>query len=748
MVDLLPSELAEMEEEDAPEEGMSDHEYRSAIVSLCSDAENWLQQDVSPERERAHRYYNGECDLPAQKGRSQFVMRVVRDTIEQTIPQMMRIFTGGTDVVAFRSGSMDPERQQAAQDATDTVSHIFWNLNPGWLNMQDFVRDALKAKMGWFKVYEKEETRVQEREFNGPYEEFVQIAGDESIEVVDVSIEEIPGVYAAPQVMVSATVRRKSSKKRICVETVATEEMLVDRGATSTDYGKFKLIGQKSTMMVSDVVEMGVDFDLAMKHAGSGDVGETSGHMDQERRARRGGSTDSQEEQTTSDKATQSIVVYELYVRLDRDEDGFAELRRVVGIGEGPAEIVEDDICDDHPYCGSPAIAIEHNVIGESMADNVMDLQDVETQITRQVLNNLVLVNNPRQWGLKGQYDRQSLLDNKVGGVVEVKSPNAVGWDVTPFIGDKALLIREAFNETRAERTGITKESMGLAAQHLQASSEVGVLAVMGAGKTQPEMIAATIAHRALVPMARKILALVRSTQNGEEGQEGMSIRKSGEYRQVNPKDWPEDMELDVMVGLGTGSRDENLVALQMLKQEQKEILLTVGPDNPICTMEQYSHTLSRIVQLTGVGPSTSFFNSPEMVKQEAARLKQEAAQKPPPPDPKMEAVKAKAAADQAKLQADTDLGKKKAQADAMLKQEAQQQDAQIKMQAANTEAQSDMQKAVIEIEVERQVAAAKLAMEERMRTAEMLLETRLAEMQMAMEAQTQQRADINIDRQ
>jgi hypothetical protein len=747
MVDLLPAEIAEMEGEERAEEetGMSDEAYASAIKDICSDAENWIEQDISPERAKAHIYYNGGCDLPAQKGRSKFVMRVVRDTIEQTVPQLMRIFTGGTDVVAFRSGSMDPKMQQDAQDATDAVSHIFWNMNPGWLNMQTFVRDCLKAKTGVFKVYEKDETRVQEREFQGSQEEFFMLAGSDEIEVVDARIEEIPGIYTAPQMRVNATVRRRSSKSRICIEPVPPEEFLVDRGASSTEYGHYKLVGQKSIKTVSDVVEMGVDWDTAIKHAGSGTGGATSDHMDQERRARRGGTQDPTEERGNADKATQPIAVYDLYIRIDRDGDGFAELRHVVGIGEGPAEIVEDEYADDHPFCDSPAIAIEHNVIGESQADNVMDLQDVETQITRQVLDNLVLVNNPRRKAVKDQYDRQSLIENKFNGVFEVDHPDAVTWDVTPFIGDKALMVREAFNETRAERTGISKESMGLAAQNLQASSEIGVLAVLGAGQTQPEMIAATIAHRALVPMARKVLALIRSSESGQ-----MEIRKSGQYKTVNPKDWPDDMELEVMVGLGTGSRDENLVALQMIKQEQKEILLTLGADNPVCTPDQYAHTLARIAQLTGVGPSTSFFNPPEQVKQLVARKMEEAKRQPPPPDPRMEKVKLDHQAKMMKQQGDAQLAGKKAQADAMTKQQVAEFGAQAQLVEAGIEAETAMREAEIDAAVETRVAAAKLALEERMRVAEMLLETRLAQMEMALQAQTQQakQADINIDRQ
>ena len=387
----------------------------------------------------------------------------------------------------------------------------------------------------------------------------------------------------------------------------------------------------------------------------------------------------------------------------------------------------------------------EHNVIGDSMADNVMDLQDVETQITRQMLNNMVAVNNPRRKAVKDNYDRQSVVDNKWEGIIEVSSPDALTWDHTPFVGDKCLLVREAFNETRAERTGISKESMGLAAQNLQASSEVGVLAVLGAGQTQPEMIAATMAHRAFVPLARKILALLKEDQTGE-----MAIRKAGQTKMVNPKDWPDDMELEVMVGLGTGTRQENLVALQMIKQEQKEILLTLGPENPLCTMEQYAHTCSRIAQLTGVGPSTSFFNSPDMVKILAAQMKQQAAMQPPPPDPKMEKVKADARAKAMKIQSDAQLGEKKLALDARQKAQEAQTDAQAGIYKTNVEVAAGREESQMELALERWRAEAELQQQATLRALEMAMEERLSIMEMQMQERLgkAQQADTNIDRQ
>src|SRR3546814_16660697 len=159
MVDLLPADIAEMEGEERPEEenGMSDMAYTSAIKDRVSDSESWIEQDISPDREKAHRYYNGECDLPAQKNRSKFVMRVARDTIEQTVPQPLRIFTGGTDVVAFLTGSMNPQRQKLAQDETVAVRALLWNKNPGCTNMQHSCGDDGRANMGWVKSTGKEE---------------------------------------------------------------------------------------------------------------------------------------------------------------------------------------------------------------------------------------------------------------------------------------------------------------------------------------------------------------------------------------------------------------------------------------------------------------------------------------------------------------------------------------------------------------------------------------------------------------
>lgn len=663
MTDLLASEIAEMTGEQQPEDtGLSDGEFQSAVRNAVDDAEEWLQSDISPDRVRGSRYYKGECDVPGQPGRSSFVMRVVRDSIEQMFPRIMKSFVGATSIVEFTAKSNDEAEQSAAADATAAFDQLFWRENPGWINLENVIRGALKLKTGVFKVFMKDEVTVKQRTFPGGTMEELQLELQQ-YEGKDYDTEitsETPAIvgtdfFGQPVqgVHVTANVVVKERNEYLCIETVPPEEFIVNRSATSTRPGGFKLVGQHSVRTVSDLVELGVPYETALKHSGeSGDSGQTGDYQEQERRERRTTSSDPHDENTFTDPSSRNVDYYELYMTIDRDGDGIAELRRIIGIGNGPAEIVDDMIVDSHPYFDTPAIPIEHNVIGWSIADNTFDLQDVETQLTRFTLDNGALTGNPPRYGLEGAYDDQAATDNQFNSIIDVKSIGAVQTVPFPFVGDKLLAVRESFNETKAERTGISRESMGLDAQNLQASSEIGVLAVLGAGMTQPDMITGTIANRAIAPMALEVCRLLK------EGGKPIKIKSDGIYREVDPSQWPDDMAVEVRVGLGTGTREEELAALHQTAARQEKILTTIGPDNGIVTPEQYAYTLHQITKLSGLPQSTAFYNSPDSVAEYMQRKAQEAAMKPqePPPEVQKAMMDAKTDIDKTKIQTAGDI--------------------------------------------------------------------------------------------
>jgi hypothetical protein len=115
------------------------------------------------ERANAMDYYLGhmEKDMPAQDGRSRAVSMDVADTIEGMLPHLMDIFAGSDEVVRFEP--VGPEDEEAAQQETDYVNHVFMQQNPGFMVLYGFVKDALLSKVGIVKIWWDEEER-EERE--------------------------------------------------------------------------------------------------------------------------------------------------------------------------------------------------------------------------------------------------------------------------------------------------------------------------------------------------------------------------------------------------------------------------------------------------------------------------------------------------------------------------------------------------------------------------------------------------------
>jgi hypothetical protein len=132
---------------------------------------------LAEERSDAMDYYLGNMtkDMPAQDGRSRAVSTDVADTIEGLMPSLMDIFAGSDEVVRFEP--VGPEDEEAAQQETDYVNHVFMQQNPGFMTLYSFIKDALLSKVGIVKVW-WEESEEEEREtyYDLTEEQFAMLA--------------------------------------------------------------------------------------------------------------------------------------------------------------------------------------------------------------------------------------------------------------------------------------------------------------------------------------------------------------------------------------------------------------------------------------------------------------------------------------------------------------------------------------------------------------------------------------------
>lgn len=130
---------------------------RAAAIATMSDS------DITTDREDALDYYLGNMNkhMPAQEGRSKAVSTDVADTIEGLMPNLMDIFAGSDEVVRFEP--VGKEDEEAAQQETDYVNHVFMQQNPGFMVLYSFIKDALLSKTGLVKVW-WDESEQEERE--------------------------------------------------------------------------------------------------------------------------------------------------------------------------------------------------------------------------------------------------------------------------------------------------------------------------------------------------------------------------------------------------------------------------------------------------------------------------------------------------------------------------------------------------------------------------------------------------------
>ena len=130
---------------------MKDDDLLSLVKSEFERAIGLDDGDVSAQREKALVYQTGtdatlSGDVPSRPNRSKAVSTDVSDAVETVLPDLIEMFTGGEDVASF--APRGPEDEKGAQQETDYLYHVVFNLNDGFGNFYTAFKDALLVKTG------------------------------------------------------------------------------------------------------------------------------------------------------------------------------------------------------------------------------------------------------------------------------------------------------------------------------------------------------------------------------------------------------------------------------------------------------------------------------------------------------------------------------------------------------------------------------------------------------------------------
>ena len=531
---------------------MSDSE-QELLTKINAEITDSLGYDgeISEQREKAQEYYYALPFGNEVDGRSQYVDSTVQDTIEWIKPSLMRIFGSGDEFVKFTPHG--PEDVDAAAQATDYVNYVFSKDNNGWEIMYSWFHDALLQKNGIVKVWWDEYEEPQREEYQNLSDmEFGYLITNDDVEVLEHTVIESEDGISEPYHDV--VIVRNNYDGRVRIENVPPEEFLISREAKSIEDARFVCHRVRKTL--SELRIMYPDQDFGPEDLGSGD---DDAYFSAERLSRY--EFDDSENYGfggNEEEALREYWLHESFIKTDYDEDGIAELRKVCSVG---SYVFSNEEIDKKPFVSITPLKIPHKFFGLSIADLVMDLQLIKSTLMRNLMDNAYNQNFGRYAVMEGQANLDDLLTQRPGGIVRVKSPNAIMPLATPPLEPYSFQMLGYLDEVRESRSGVNKNTQGINADALTShTTATAVNAVMTNAQSRVELIARQFAETGVKQLMNCIYELLLKYQDKER-----VVMLRNQWVPVRPDMWSDKMDCTVSVALGNGSKDQQMAHLSQM---------------------------------------------------------------------------------------------------------------------------------------------------------------------------------------
>ena len=619
------------------------------IKSEMDDAKDFIHQ-VGEERAESTEYYLGNEPEATSTLQSEFISTDVRDTVLFMLPNIMRTFFGTKKVVEFVPNG--PEDIPLAEQQTDYINYIVQQKNQGFNVLYSAFKDALVRKTGFVKGFWDDSITASTHEYTGlDPQSYQALVLDPNVEIVEESVtmetittldpvsgeevvQEIPAMY-------DITIRRVKAKNQVCLEAIPPEEVLISRHAR--DIKSASYVAHRMIKSVSELVAMGYDQDEIEEYASyAGTALDPESYDEQQAR----NPFDNMVYPDRNDSGGKDVLYIEHYLFYDFDGDGIDERIRVCTVGDG-LHVLNVEQWDDLPivmFCPDPE---PHTAIGSCPADYLKPIQAAKSQIMRDTLDSLGHSIFPRMAVVEGQVNIDDVLNTDIGQPIRVRAPGMVQPFSVPFVGKEAFPVLGYLDESKENRTGVSKASAGLNADALQSSTKAAVAATMSGAQGRIELICRHFAEGGMKDLFTLINNLVIKHQNAQD-----VFRLNGKFVPVDPRYWDTDKDLVVNVAISKSSDEEKFAILGSVAGKQEQILQTLGPSNPMVSLQQYANTLSRMIEMAGFKDPESFINTevpplppaPQETKPDAAELLAQA-----------EAQKAQVQAQKAIIDAETD---------------------------------------------------------------------------------------------
>lgn len=574
-------------------------EELAAIVSQkTANCSQWYDSKLSREREVVQQYYNGTKPKRQHQGSSTYVSSDVYDSVEMMKAQLLETFATGNEIVRFTP--VDIQDVEEARIATAYTSHMIFDRNDGFGICNDVIHDGLTSRVGvvkyyWDKCYDETDEEFEDLTFD----QVQSLASDEEVDELEAEVDEDVGMF-------SGTLKRKRDVSKVCIDVLPPEEFLIEERANSIE--EAKVASHRTLKTRSELIKAGypksrvenVPFD-------DDDSLQLSPDYQARREQTQGTHTIGQD---VDQPELQMCLLYETYIELALEKDKIVRLYRIVHAGK---EVFEVEQVDHKPFRVYVPLPLPHMFYGNNYANRVVPHQTARTSLTRSVLDHASITNNPRLQVLKGGLlNPRELLDNRLGGMVNINRPDAITpmpqAPLNPFVFEILGMVKE----NREETTGITSLSQGLNKDAVSKQNSEALIDKMVTVSQQRQKIIARNFGKFLKDLWLDVYRVIIENETKER-----IFEYCGNYVPVNPSSWIIRKDVQVSLHLGYGEQDKEANKLVALYH-------SLASDPSIATMftSQKRHRLIQdATAKNGIKNIDDYLERPQNVK-------------PPQPDP------------------------------------------------------------------------------------------------------------------
>lgn len=602
---------------------LSGQEADKALLSLVkadiADAEAYQQSIIQPTvRERYNIYYADKeyyaHKFPILSKTSSLVSTDVADTIEWALPSLMKVFTGSDEVITV--AGVTEEDDQNAGVMQSLLVYQLQRQNKFFPILYNWMKDALITGMGIVKCY-WERTEGYTPETAQLNADALKLLTQTGVEITNVEGPDIMGDFT---VTWNSPYYIKNSPK---LENILVSEFLYSPDAKNLEDANFVAHRKKVTMShLRQKEREGIYANVDMVHPDSGPISWITDQVEDVI-----GDHYTPLHNNQQDKAREEVTIYECYTKIDFNNDGVLEDMIITVAGDVILR-AEPNYMGRHPFFSISPTKDPHRIwVKRSYAELIGELQDMKVALTRQIVQNIALTNDPKMILAEDSINISDYIEGRK--VIRKKPGSPMGDAAMPMpvnqLSPQTFQFLEYLEGQKENRTGITRYNQGLDANSLNKTA-TGISAILGQSSQRLELIARMFAETGISELFRFMVSL-----NQKFVDQNTVVRLTNKQLRVSPDDLNGNFDLIVNAGISISTKESTIMTLQTILTA---LMQTQAAGIPIVTPQNIYNLFKKWIESAGFKNYNDYVTDPAVVQQRAImdmQLKQQVLSSLPP---------------------------------------------------------------------------------------------------------------------